>query len=123
MSGAHALRSCSPGEPYFSERRSIFSFASMTNCQGVANNIAVGGNQLAVCEQIRPIAANTEFLMPTISSWQVAGLLEPRPSLFNTEDNYFEQRFFVFTLLQAPAPLTYDVYAASMNLSGELYLC
>ena len=70
-----------------------------------------------------PVAANTELQMPTFSSWQVAGLLEPRPSLFNTEENYFEQRFFVFTLLQAPAPLTYDDYAASMNLSGELHIC
>ena len=57
-------------------------------------------------------------LMRSSAALHLAGLIHPRPAPFNTEEQYYEQRFFIFTQLAAPAPLSYEDYCSAMNLSG-----
>ena len=58
-------------------------------------------------------------LMRSAAALSLTGLLKGRPMPFNTEEQYFEQRFFILTQVAAPAPLSYDDYASVMNLDGE----
>lgn len=60
--------------------------------------------------------------MRLAAALQKAGLVKGRPAPFNTEEQYFEQRFFVFSHLRLPSYLTYDAYAAAMDLSSEASL-
>lgn len=57
--------------------------------------------------------------MRLAAALQKAGLIKARPAPYNTEEQYFEQRFFVFSHLRMPAYLSYDAYAAAMDLSSE----
>lgn len=61
-----------------------------------------------------------QALMRITAGLYLAGLLNPRPTPFNTEEQYYEQRFFIFTQLAAPAPLSYEDYATAMSLSGTV---
>lgn len=61
-------------------------------------------------------------LMRSAAALHLAGLVSPRPNPFNTEEQYFEQRFFMFTQVAAPAPLSYEDYSQMMNLSGAYLL-
>jgi len=57
-------------------------------------------------------------LMRATAALKLSGALPPRPAPFNSDEQYFEQRFFFMSTLSAPAPLTYPDYATAMNLSG-----
>lgn len=57
-------------------------------------------------------------LMRSAAALLLAGMVKPRPMPFNSEEQYFEQRFFVFTQIAAPAPLSYEDYSTVMSLAG-----
>ena len=60
----------------------------------------------------------SQGLMRSAAALYLAGSLKQRPTPFNAEEQYFEQRFFVFTQIAAPAPLSFDDYSSAMNLEG-----
>lgn len=64
--------------------------------------------ELQVCQGLVPLAA----------ALQVGGLTPLRPQAFNTEEQVFEQRFFVFSPLLAPPYFSYDDYKEATNLAG-----
>ena len=49
------------------------------------------------------------------------GYLGSLPSLFNTEEERFQQRFAALSVLFRPEPLTYDQYRTSMDMTGPLH--
>ena len=65
----------------------------------------------------------SQGLMRSAAALYLAGSLEQRPIPFNGEEQYFEQRFFVFTQVAAPAPLSFDDYSSAMNLQGGSSSC
>ena len=48
------------------------------------------------------------------------GYLGSLPSLFNTEEERFQQRFAALSVLFRPEPLTYDQYRTSMDMTGSV---
>ena len=63
----------------------------------------------------------SQGLMRSAAALSLAGSLKQRPTPFNTEEQNFEQRFFVFTQVAAPAPLSYEDYSSAMNLDGNTF--
>ena len=49
-----------------------------------------------------------------------AGYLGGLPSLFNTEEERFHQRFAAFSVLFRPEPLSYSHYSKSIGMRGKL---
>lgn len=49
-----------------------------------------------------------------------AGYLGGLPSLFNTEEERFHQRFASFSVLFRPEPLSYSHYNKSIDMTGKL---
>ena len=49
-----------------------------------------------------------------------AGYLGGLPSLFNTEEERFHQRFASFSVLFRPEPLSYSHYSKSIDMRGML---
>ena len=61
-----------------------------------------------------------QALMRSSLSLREAGLLPVPESLFNSEEERFEQRFGAFGVLVLPEPLRLEQYLASMDTSREL---
>ena len=49
------------------------------------------------------------------------GYLGSLPSLFNTEEERFQQRFAALSVLFRPEPLTYEQYRASVDITGPVH--
>ena len=90
------------------------------SCVEMSSNVLLSHT---LCLQVRHAHLHRQLcqaFMRLAAGLTKAGYLGGLPSLFNTEEERFHQRFASFSVLFRPEPLSYSHYSKSLDMRGVL---